>query len=57
MMFITRLSSSLSTPIWHNLIMSSSQNIDVWEEEEFMNSGNWRGKDNSLSRYGSADQS
>ena len=27
------------------------------EEEVFITSGNWRGKDNSLSRYGGADQS
>ena len=26
------------------------------EEEVFITSGNWRGKDNSLSRYGGADQ-
>ena len=30
---------------------------DLLEEEEmFITSGNWRGKDNSLSRYGGADQ-
>ena len=40
----------------YNLLASLGSKGEEEEEEEFITSGNWRGKHNSLSRGAGADQ-